>query len=93
MLRVVSYDIAEPRRLKRVAKVCQNYGVRVQYSVFECWLEEDPFLRFWADLKKLINTKEDRLVAYTLDQGASRKRLSLGATMVLSDKPTWRIVG
>ena len=41
MLVLVSYDVAtvEPegqRRLHRVAKICRNYGQRVQYSVFEC---------------------------------------------------------
>ena len=41
MLVLVSYDVSTvdkkgPRRLRRVAKVCQNYGQRVQYSVFEC---------------------------------------------------------
>ena len=41
MLVLVSYDVSTidkegRRRLRRVAKTCQNYGQRVQYSVFEC---------------------------------------------------------
>ena len=41
MLVLVSYDVAMndergPKRLRHVAKTCQNYGQRVQYSVFEC---------------------------------------------------------
>ena len=57
MLVLVSYDVSTidpggPRRLHRVAKTCQNYGQRVQYSVFECIV--DPAQ--WATLRqKLID--------------------------------------
>ncbi|HTI68628.1 MAG TPA: CRISPR-associated endonuclease Cas2, partial [Candidatus Limnocylindria bacterium] len=47
MLRLVAYDIADPKRLHRVAMICENFGVRVQYSLFECWLEDDDFERLW----------------------------------------------
>ena len=36
MLNVIAYDITDPKRLARVAKVCEAYGMRVQYSLFEC---------------------------------------------------------
>jgi CRISPR-associated protein Cas2 len=41
MMVLVSYDVSTrddkgPGRLRRVAKICKNYGQRVQYSVFEC---------------------------------------------------------
>ena len=44
MLVLVSYDVktldaAGRRRLRRVAKVCQDYGQRVQHSVFECLVD------------------------------------------------------
>ncbi|MDA8976549.1 CRISPR-associated endonuclease Cas2, partial [bacterium] len=37
---LVSYDIATPKRLRMVAKVCQSFGSRIQYSVFECPLDD-----------------------------------------------------
>ena len=40
MLILVTYDIADPRRLRRVAKVSEGFGRRVQKSVFECELDE-----------------------------------------------------
>ena len=40
MLTLVAYDITNAKRLRRVADVCENFGVRVQYSLFECRLEE-----------------------------------------------------
>ena len=57
MLMLVTYDIATAdaagrRRLRRVARLCKDFGQRVQYSVFEC--EVDPAQ--WATLRaRLIN--------------------------------------
>ncbi len=39
MLTVIAYDITDQRRLRQIAKICEDYGVRVEYSVFECRLE------------------------------------------------------
>lgn len=38
MIYIISYDIRDPRRLRKVAKVMEDFGIRVQYSVFECEL-------------------------------------------------------
>jgi len=85
MLTLLAYDIADPRRLARVAKTCEDYGVRVQYSVFECHLEPDDFDTLWLKLLDLIDEKEDRLVAYRLDARNARETLTAGA-MVCSEK-------
>ncbi|MFH0880400.1 MAG: CRISPR-associated endonuclease Cas2 [Lentisphaerota bacterium] len=66
MLMIVAYDIGNPRRLHNVAKHCEDYGVRVQYSVFECRLPSVQFDAFWRELQDLIEPKEDRLVAYRI---------------------------
>ena len=55
MLVVVCYDVSTtepegPRRLRRVAKACKDYGQRVQFSVFEC--EIDPAQ--WTDLRQRL---------------------------------------
>jgi CRISPR-associated protein Cas2 len=86
MLRLVAYDIADPKRLHRVAMICENFGVRVQYSLFECWLEDDDFERLWAKLQTAFKPDEDRLVAYVLDAAAVRRRLKAGNSMVLTEK-------
>jgi CRISPR-associated protein Cas2 len=85
MLTLVAYDITSPKRLARVAKVCENFGVRVQYSVFECRLEEDEFLEFWLKLLGEIDETEDRLVAYKIDARSAKETLTAG-TMVCSEK-------
>ena len=77
MMVLVSYDVATtdeggPKRLRRVAKACRDYGQRVQYSVFEC--EVDPGQ--WTFLKQRlideIDLKRDSLRFYFL--GANWKR-------------------
>lgn len=92
MLRLIAYDIADPRRLHRLAEVCQDYGVRVQKSLFECWLEEDAFERLWQDLTGLMDEREDALAAYTLDHGSIPRRRKAGEKMVLTQPRSLYVV-
>ncbi|MBX3746385.1 MAG: CRISPR-associated endonuclease Cas2 [Verrucomicrobiae bacterium] len=85
MLTVVAYDISSPKRLARAARVCEDYGVRVQYSIFECHLDEDEFADFWISLLDEIDEEEDRVVAYKIDARCARETLTAG-TMVCSEK-------
>lgn len=63
---VISYDIPDDRRRSRVARALKGHGERVQYSVFECLLNEAQFDRLWAELGRLIVPQEDSLRAYRL---------------------------
>ncbi|MGH8023380.1 MAG: CRISPR-associated endonuclease Cas2 [Limisphaerales bacterium] len=85
MLTLLAYDISDHKRLARVARVCEDYGTRVQYSVFECRLDENEFAAFWLDLLEEIDEKEDRIVAYKIDARSARETLTAG-TMVCSEK-------
>jgi len=91
MLTIVAYDISEPRRLARVARVCEDFGVRVQYSIFECHLKPEEFEDLWLRLLEEINEEEDRLVAYPLDARNAREILTAG-TMVCSEKAVCYLV-
>jgi len=67
MLVLVTYDVntetaAGRRRLRKVAKVCVDYGQRVQNSVFECLLDA----AFKAKLTELIDSESDSLRFYQL---------------------------
>ncbi|MCM1117951.1 MAG: CRISPR-associated endonuclease Cas2 [bacterium] len=71
MLIVVTYDVstetsAGRARLRKVAKQCQNYGQRVQNSVFECIMDEAQFVSFKSGLLKIINEAEDSLRFYRM---------------------------
>ena len=74
MLVVVTYDVstvdARPgaRRLRRVAKVCESYGIRVQKSVFECQVGATEWVELRAKLLREIKLDEDSLRFYHIDQ-------------------------
>ena len=84
MLYLVAYDICNPKRLRKIAGTCLDYGIRVQYSVFECRLEEDQFQRLWGELLDIMDITEDRLVSYKLDARAAREVITAG-TMECSE--------
>ncbi len=83
MLVLISYDVSienkGQKRMRHVAKICQNYGQRVQYSVFECVV--DPAQ--WTDLRqKLIDEIElelDSLRFYFLGSNWKRRIEHVGA--------------
>jgi CRISPR-associated protein Cas2 len=56
---IVAYDIAEPRRLNRVAKVLKDYGIRVQKSIFEVDVDARAFGEMKARIEEVIEAAED----------------------------------
>ena len=86
MLRLIAYDIADPKRLYRVARACEDFGVRVQKSLFECWLDEPQFAALWKRLDDLLEPATDRIVAYTLDAAAVKRRQTAGEAMECSEE-------
>jgi len=56
---IVAYDIANPRRLNRVAKVIKDYGIRVQKSIFEVEVDRKCFDEMKTRVEKVIEPSED----------------------------------
>ena len=56
---IVTYDIADPHRLNRVAKVIKDYGTRVQKSKFEVTVDHRTFLEMKARIEDTIEPAED----------------------------------
>jgi CRISPR-associated protein Cas2 len=81
MLTIIAYDITDPKRLHKVAKLCEDYGMRIQYSVFECRLEADRFEAFWDSLVSLIDPSSDRVTAYKVCASCSKNILDAGVQM------------
>ncbi len=68
---VITYDVntetkAGRRRLRRVAKLCEDYGQRVQFSVFECSVNEMQMDAMLAAFEEEINAELDSLRIYRL---------------------------
>lgn len=88
MLVLVSYDVATTnkagqRRLRRVAKQCQDYGQRVQYSVFECVVDPEQWVVLRNELIEIINKEEDSLRFYFLGANWRRRVEHIGAKKVV----------
>jgi len=84
MLVVVTYDVSTQtsegqRRLRRVAKACQDYGQRVQYSVFECLVEPAQWVELRARLLEEADLSEDSLRFYFLGSNWRRRVEHVGA--------------
>lgn len=71
MLVLITYDVstvssAGQKRLRKVSKVCQNYGQRVQNSVFECNVDAAQFTVLKLELTNIIDENKDSLRFYQL---------------------------
>lgn len=78
MLILVTYDVATVeragmRRLRRVAQACEDYGTRVQKSVFECQVGQKEWVLLKNRLLREINAAEDSLRFYFLDEKAAER--------------------
>jgi len=84
MLIVITYDVetsspAGQRRLRKVARICENYGQRVQNSVFECSLDSAQLVLVKGKLLKEIDDKKDSLRFYKLGKNWEGKVEHYGA--------------
>ena len=84
MMVLVSYDVrtSEPggaKRLRRVAKVCRNFGQRVQFSVFECVVDPAQWTRLRQALIDEINMEADSLRFYFLGANWRSRMEHVGA--------------
>ena len=78
MFILIAYDVSTTdksgqKRLRRVARACEDYGVRVQKSVFECQLGRTEWAMLRNRLLEEIDPQEDSLRIYHLDEDARNK--------------------
>ena len=91
MLVLVSYDVSTltkegRRRLRQVAKQCENYGQRVQYSVFECIVDPAQWAVFRQKLLDRINPEKDSLRFYFLGSNWKRRIEHVGAKVAVDQE-------
>ena len=84
MLMLVSYDVntvnaAGRRRLRRVAKLCESWGVRVQNSVFECYVDWAQWISLKGMLEAVCDPELDSLRYYNLGNNYEGKAIHYGA--------------
>ena len=78
MMVLITYDVSVTtesgkKRLRKVAKQCQNYGQRVQNSVFECLVDPTQFTELKFRLEGIVDPKTDSLRYYYLGSNWKRR--------------------
>ncbi len=86
MLVLITYDVKTdseggPRRLRRVAKICLDYGQRVQYSVFECLVDPVQWVKLKNALINEIDPEQDSLRFYFLGTNWKRRIEHVGTKL------------
>ena len=84
MMVLVSYDVSTvdkrgQTRLRKVAKICLDFGQRVQNSVFECDIDPTQLVELKNRLETIINPEEDSLRYYYLGNNWQRRVEHIGA--------------
>lgn len=85
MLILVTYDVDTispkgQKRLRDVAQLCQNYGQRVQNSVFECVVDYTQLTKLKFSLRTIIDEKHDSIRFYNLGNNYVSKVETLGVS-------------
>ncbi len=75
---VIAYDITDDARRTKLANRLLNYGIRVQYSVFEAILSRKEIRDMVRQLRRLIDREEDSVRIYVLTKSTRREIIKLG---------------
>ena len=84
---LVVYDISSDKRRTRLHNTLLNHGTPVQYSVFECLLDDKELARMKKATLKVIKPKEDRVRYYYLCQACVAKTEVTSGREVLAEEP------
>lgn len=84
MMILVTYDVSfkddnGPKRLRRMARLCQVFGQRVQYSVFEIEVDMAQWTQLKSQLLDVMDQEQDSLRIYYLGTNWGRKVEHIGA--------------
>ncbi|KGN86538.1 CRISPR-associated endonuclease Cas2 [Porphyromonas sp. COT-290 OH860] len=83
MYLLITYDVSTSslngeKRLRQVARICQNFGQRVQNSVFECLVDPAQFVTLKHQLLSIIDNELDSLRIYQLGKNYQRQISTFG---------------
>ena len=89
---VISYDISDPKRLYKIAKIMKNYATRVLYSVFEgelTWEQEQGMRR---EVARVLDAKEDSVRYYHLCNRCKNRTFTDGIKVPIQEERDFEIV-
>jgi CRISPR-associated protein Cas2 len=83
---LVCYDISNPKRLRKVAKTCEDFGYRKQYSVFLVRVSATDFVRLRSRLYDIIDLNEDQVLFIPLTESGLQRMEAIGRPTDPHDK-------
>ena len=78
MIYMFCYDISDEKRLRKVAKILEKYGLRVQKSFFQANIKPELVEKIKKDIFKVMNFKEDSFFIYPLCEMCAKKAIPVG---------------
>ncbi|MCX7920374.1 MAG: CRISPR-associated endonuclease Cas2 [bacterium] len=88
---IVAYDIINDKRRRKIANVMEDYGDRIQYSVFECNLPQSRFEQMKQEISLAIEPKEDKVSFYFLCDACVTKKEYLGTCEIVQEPEVYII--
>ena len=82
---LVSYDIDKDRIRNKVAKTLENYGKRVQYSVFECDIDQQKYEDLYSQLANILSGKVEGNIRFYFLCNACVARIAVLGSKTDSD--------
>jgi CRISPR-associated protein Cas2 len=83
---LVCYDISDPKRLRKVARTCEDFGYRKQLSVFLCRISTTDFVRLRSRLYDIIDLNEDQVLFIPLTELGLHRMEAIGRPTDAHDK-------
>ncbi|MEN9283744.1 MAG: hypothetical protein RLZZ179_1237 [Verrucomicrobiota bacterium] len=76
---IVTYDIRCEKRLRRVFRICKDFGMHLQFSVFECDLSASDKVRMESRLREVMNQSDDQVLFIDLGPASHRGERTITA--------------
>ncbi len=83
---LVCYDISNPKRLRKVANTCEDFGYRKQLSVFLVRVSSTDFVRLRSRLYEIIDRNEDQVLFIPLTESGLQRMEAIGRGTDAYDK-------
>ncbi len=75
---LIAYDITDPRRLRRVCKIMEEHGDRIQYSVFVCDLSRSELTHARAKVESVMDLTGDSVLVIDLGEPSAARMTFVG---------------
>lgn len=88
---VICFDVCDAKRLRKIADQMENFGTRVQRSVFECHLETAQLQELQRRVENLLAADEDQVRYYGLC-GKDKSKILIDGTGTLTGDPDYTMI-